>query len=630
MPDTIRRPLPTTAAPADTAPPPDRLFAFYRHFLDEYRGLFFALFAVGVAVALCDAMVPVFIGRLVTLAGASDRDAALRQAAPALVALAVLILVVRPVMTWVDLRLRHHTMVPTVTSRIRWLSHWHVMRQGWSFFQGDFAGRIAGRVMNTAGALRESAESTIRAVWYLAVYGTTTLALLGAADWRLAAPTALWGLGFMLYLRHYVPRLRGVASASAAAHSTLAGRIVDTYSNILTVRLFSSARQEDAFIGDAIVAHEHAQRAHLSRVTGFMLTLAVLNTLLLAATAGIGLALWHDGTIDAGAIAMALPLIWQIASLAGWVSWEVTGIFENVSTVQEGMKTIAAPPAVVDAPDARPLCVTAGEVRFEHVAFAYDGAHPVFDALALTIRAGERVGLVGRSGAGKSTLVSLLLRLFDVQGGRVTIDGQDVRSVTQESLRASIGVVTQDTSLLHRSVADNIRYGRPQADEGALREAARRAQAEAFIDTLRDAEGRSGFDAHVGERGVKLSGGQRQRVAIARVLLKDASILVLDEATSALDSEVEQAIQARLGELMAGKTVIAIAHRLSTIAAMDRLVVLDAGHIVEDGTHAELLASGGHYAALWRRQSGGFLGEGPGHQSDRSSAPAGLHEPKQL
>lgn len=597
----------TTAPPADPSPPPTRLVDFYRHFLGEHRSLFAAMAVLGAGVALCESMIPVFIGRLVTLVAESDRAAALREAGPGLGLLVAVIVLVRPALIFLDLRLRHGVLVPAVTARIRWLSHWYVMRQSWSFFQNDFAGRIASRVMQTAGALRESAEASIRSVWYLLVYGSTSLVLLGSADWRLALPVAGWFAGFVLYLRHYVPRLRDEAGASAAANSTLNGRIVDAYSNLLTVRLFSTARHEDAWVGEALLAHERAVYTHMKRISGFMFTLALLNTALLATTAGIGLWLWRAGAIEPGAVAMALPLSWQLASMAGWVSWEVTGIFQNVATVQEGIPTIAAPAAGQDVPGAVPLRVTRGEVRFEGVGFGYGGAPMLFRDFDLTLRPGERVGLIGRSGAGKSTLVSLLLRLFDLRAGRIRIDGQDIAAVTQESLRAAIGVVTQDPSLLHRSIGDNIRFGRPDADDAAVVAAARRARAHDFIVGMRDGAGRSGYDAAVGERGVKLSGGQRQRVAIARVLLKDAPILVLDEATSALDSEAEAAIQQQLVALMEGRTTLAIAHRLSTIAHMDRLVVLDQGRIVESGPHDALIARDGLYAKLWRQQSGGFL-----------------------
>jgi ATP-binding cassette subfamily B multidrug efflux pump len=400
------------------------------------------------------------------------------------------------------------------------------------------------------------------------------------------------------------------------------GRVVDSYTNILTVKLFGRLCDEDAYVREAMDGHYGSMRLHLAMITKFQFCLAALNALLLVGTATIGLMLWAQGTVDAGVVATAFPLAWQTANAAGWVSWEVTAIFENIGTVQEGMQSIAVPHSGVDRPGAQPLEVPRGEIRFEHLTFAYgrSDAVPVVTDLNLTIRPGERVGIVGRSGAGKSTLVNLLLRLHEVESGRILIDGQDIAHVTQETLRAAIGMVTQDTSLLHRSIAANIRYGRPGASDDEVVDAARKAQAHDFILALRDWHARAGYEAHVGERGVKLSGGQRQRIALARVVLKDAPILVLDEATSALDSEVELAIQEQLQGLMEGKTVIAIAHRLSTIARMDRLVVLDAGRIVEEGTHAELLALGGHYEKLWRHQSGGFIASDLEPELDMQSA----------
>jgi len=413
-----------------------------------------------------------------------------------------------------------------------------------------------------------------------------------------------------VFLRHFVPRMRDLAKASSEARSLVMGRIVDSYTNILTVKLFAKLADEDAHVREVIDDHQNAMGRHMQLITRFMIWLSIMNALLLTGTATIGIWLWAQGTVSAGVVATALPLAWQIANIAGWVSWEVTGIFENIGVVQEGMQTIAVPHSGIDRPGAGELKVSRGEIRFEDVSFSYNrnDASPVLDHLNFTIRPGERVGLVGRSGAGKSTLVNLLLRFYDLEQGRISIDGQDIGSVTQESLRAAVGMVTQDTSLLHRSIAANIRYGRPGASDEQIHAAARKAQAHDFIVGLRDWRDRTGYDAHVGERGVKLSGGQRQRVAIARVVLKDAPILVLDEATSALDSEVELAIQEQLLGLMEGKTVIAIAHRLSTIARMDRLIVLEQGRIVEQGSHDELLRLGGHYERLWRHQSGGFLG----------------------
>ena len=589
--------------------PPSGLMTFYWHFVRQTKAWYGAMFVTSLAVALIDTVIPVFIGKLVSLMEASDRQAALAQQMPLLIGMVVLILIVRPVVLLLDVAIRQNALLPGVTSLIRWQSHWHVVRQNWSFFQNDFAGRIANRVMQTANALRESVMSAIRAVWYIAVYGVSALVLMALADWRLAIPTLAWFIGYLIFLRYFVPRMRDLAKASSEVRSMVMARVVDSYTNILTVKLFARLADEDAYVREVVDEHQTAIAAHMRLISQFMFCLSAMNAVLLTGTATIGIWLWVEGTVGAGVVATALPLAWQIANVAGWVSWEVTGIFENIGVVQEGMQTIAVPHSGVDKPGARELQTPRGEIHFDAVSFNYGraDAKPVLDHVSFTIRPGERVGLVGRSGAGKSTLVNLLLRFFDLDNGKIRIDGQDIADVTQESLRAAIGMVTQDTSLLHRSIAANIRYGRPRASAEDVQTAAHKAQAHDFITGLQDWTGRTGYDAHVGERGVKLSGGQRQRIAIARVVLKDAPILVLDEATSALDSEVELAIQEQLLGLMEGKTVIAIAHRLSTIARMDRLIVLDAGRIIEQGSHEELLRLDGHYAKLWRHQSGGFL-----------------------
>ena len=591
--------------------PPAGLLAFYWHFVRQTKGWYAAMFAASLAVAALDTVIPLFIGRLVSLMEAADRMAAVREQWPMLVGMIVLVLIVRPLVLLTDIAIRHMVLIPGATSLIRWQSHWHVVRQSWPFFQNDFAGRIANRVMQTANALRESVMASIRAVWYIGAYGVMAYALMALADWRLGVPTLIWFAGYLLFLRHFVPRMRDLARESSEARSLVMARVVDSYTNILTVKLFARLADEDAYVRESIDEHRAAMRRHMRLITRFHFCLTGMNATLLVATAAIGIRLWAEGSVSAGTVAASLPLSWQLANVAGWVSWEVTAIFENVGVVQEGMQSIAVPHSGVDKPGAKPLEVSRGEIRFENVTFAYgrrDGA-PVLEGFDLEIRPGERVGLVGRSGAGKSTVVNLLLRFFDLEKGRILVDEQDIAHATQESLRAAVGMVTQDTSLLHRSIAANIRYGRPHATEEEVIAAAKKAQAHDFIVGLKDYRDHAGYAAHVGERGVKLSGGQRQRIALARVILKDAPILVLDEATSALDSEVELAIQEQLLDLMEGKTVIAIAHRLSTIARMDRLVVLERGKVVESGTHDELLRLGGHYEKLWRHQSGGFLAD---------------------
>ena len=599
-----------SAAPV-TGAPPQGLLAFYWHFVRQTKGWYAAMFAASLATAALDTVIPLFIGRLVSLMESTDRMAALEREWPVLAGMIVLVLVARPVVALIDIAIRHMVLIPGATCLIRWQSHWHVVRQSWPFFQNDFAGRIANRVMQTAHALRDSVMASIRAVWYIGAYGVIACMLMATADWRLGVPTLAWFVGYVALLWYFVPRLRDLARASSEARSLVMARVVDSYTNILTVKLFARIADEDAYVRESVDEHGEAMRRHMRVLTRFFFILTALNASLLVATAGIGIWLWAHGTVGAGVVAAALPLAWQLSNVAGWVSWEVTAIFENVGTVQEGMQSIAVPHSGTDRAGAQPLEVSRGEIRFENVQFGYGrrDAAPVLNQLRLEIRPGERIGLVGRSGVGKSTLVNLLLRFHAAEGGRIVIDGQDIAGVTQESLRAAIGMVTQDTSLLHRSIAANIRYGRPHASDAQVVAAAKKAQAHDFILGLRDWKGNTGYEAHVGERGVKLSGGQRQRIALARVILKDAPILVLDEATSSLDSEVELAIQEQLLELMEGKTVIAIAHRLSTIARMDRLVVLEQGSIVESGTHDELLRLGGHYEKLWRHQSGGFLAD---------------------
>ncbi len=609
---------PTALAP--DAPPVAGLLRFYWHFIGQARWLTAALFVGGGVIAVLDASIPAFIGRVVSLVSTHAPGTLWRDAWPQFAAMAAVLLLARPAaMLWQNVMI-NQVVNPGLSNMIRWQNHWHVVRQSWTFFQNDFAGRIANRVLQTGPALRESLVMTFDAAWYIVVYGSSAVALLAVSDWRLAVPILVWFACYAGMLRWFVPRLRDRSRHVAEMRSNLTGRVVDSYTNILTVKLFARARDEDAWVRNAVDDHTVAFRDQTRMITGYTMTLTLMNALLLVSTASVAIWQWSAGRIAVGTVAMALPLAWQIANIAGWVARSITSVFENIGTVQDGMRSIDVARQMPDPPGATELRVAGGEIRFDHVHFDYGRperrpeerrAPAVLHGIDLTIAAGERVGLVGPSGAGKSTLVNLLLHFYNPSRGRILIDGQDVTQATQESLRTQIAMVTQDTSLLHRSIRDNIRYGRPHATDAMIEDAARRAQAHDFILELEDWHGRRGYDAHVGERGVKLSGGQRQRVALARVILKDAPILVLDEATSALDSEVEAAIQSQLDGLMDGRTVIAIAHRLSTIARMDRLVVLDRGRIVETGTHTALLARGGPYARMWQRQSGGFITDPP-------------------
>ncbi len=608
--------------PPPGAPPPvlgdaHALMRFYWHFVRQIPGVVAALFVTGFCVAIVDTLIPVSIGRIVGLVSSTRPDAIWHEAGGQLIGMAALFLIVRPAAHVAQLIVANLMLVPGLTNLVRWQNHWHVVRQGWTFFQNDFAGRIAARVMQTGPALRESVVLSVAGIWYILVYGTTAILLLSTADWRLAVPIIAWFAVYVWVLARFLPQMRERSRAMSEMRSVLTGKIVDSYTNILTVKLFARARDEDAFVRNAVDEHTETWRAQQRIGTWWGLCLQAMNALLMVGTGALAIGLWATGHIEVGIVATAIPMAWQLNTMSGVLAQQIANIFDDVGQVQDGMRSIAVARQMPDLPGAVELTRVAGAIRFENVRFDY-GRGPrrggVLRGLNLDVAPGERVGLVGRSGAGKSTLVHLLLGFYRPESGRILIDGRDIAGLTQESLRAQIGMVTQDTSLLHRSIRDNICYGRPDATEAEIVDAARRAHALEFVEGLEDWHGRTGFDAHVGERGVKLSGGQRQRIALARVILKDAPILVLDEATSALDSEVEAAIQEQLAQLMERRTVIAIAHRLSTICQMDRLCVLDRGRIVEQGTHERLLEAGGTYAALWRRQSGGFRIDRVGEQ----------------
>ncbi len=589
--------------------PPSKLTQFYWHFIEPIWPYWLAVLATGFIAALIEVSFFVYLGQIVDLMREAETpENFLNEHSGLLIWIAFIALIARPVIFGIDELIANQMIAGPVSTRIRWDTHRYVLRQSLDFFQNDFAGRVANKIMSTAPSLRESVAQMSDAIWFVVVYTASAVVLFANADWRLALPLLGWIAMYAATIMYFVPRIKQMSANTAEARSMLTGRIVDSYTNILTVKLFAHAEREDQYARDALQEHLDVYNRQLRMITIMNLTIWISNGLLIVSSGCMAIWLWSAGGISIGAITLIVALTIRIVNMSGWVIWVVTSVFENIGNVQEGMEAISQPYTVSDGPLAVPLTAKHGRIVYDRIGFNYGKQDSkIIEDLSLTIKPGEKIGLVGRSGAGKSTLVNLLLRFYDLERGRILIDGQDIATVPQNSLREQIGMVTQDTSLLHRSVLDNILYGRPEASLEEAISAAHQAQAHDFILSLKDAKGRVGYEAHVGERGVKLSGGQRQRIAIARVLLKDAPILILDEATSALDSEVEAAIQEQLYNLMAGKTVIAIAHRLSTIAAMDRLTIMDRGSIVEQGTHEQLLRKGGVYADLWRHQSGGFL-----------------------
>ena len=588
--------------------PPRGLWPFLRGYVRPFRKVFVVTGLVSVLIAAGDVALIWYVGRMVDLLAAGDPAAVLAAHGWEFLAVALVVALVRPLVSGTGAALLHNTILPNFGTMIRWRAHTHVLRQPVGWFEGDFAGRIANRLMQTPPAAGDAVFQTFDAMSFGIVTVIGAGILLADADPWLVLPLVVWFAGYAWLVRWTIRHAGPAAKASADARSAITGRVVDSYTNIHSVKLFAHHDREIAYAKEAIEEARQKFQHEMRIIVRMDVTLTVMNGLLIVAIIGWAGALWYQGSATVGAVAAAATLVLRLNNLTYWLMWATTSLVQALGVVAEGEETISQPIGILDAPGAKPLDYRRGEIRFDDARHHYGRDSGGLQGVTLTIRPGEKVGLVGRSGAGKTTLVKLLLRFYDLEGGRILIDGQDIAQVTQDSLRRRIGMVQQDSSLLHRSVRDNILYGRPDATEAEMIEAARRAEAHDFIGALEDPQGRKGYDAHVGERGVKLSGGQRQRVALARVILKDAPILVLDEATSALDSEVEAAIQDTLYRVMQGKTVIAIAHRLSTIAAMDRIVVLDQGRVVEDGPHAALLAQGGIYARLWARQSGGFIG----------------------
>jgi ATP-binding cassette subfamily B multidrug efflux pump len=591
--------------------PPKGFFAFLWACSEGLRPYILAMTLCTAVIGVFEALLFAMMGRIVDWLSGVEPTALWTEHRTTLLVLGG-VLAASIVLVTLQTILKHQTLAANFPMRLRWNFHRLMLGQSMSFYQDEFAGRVATKVMQTALAVRDTWFTIADILVFTVIYFVTLVSVVGRFDILMLVPFVAWAALYGFALAYFVPRLGKIGAAQADARSLMTGRVTDAYTNIATVKLFSHANREAGYARSAMQDFMQTAHAQMRLVSAFEIVNHTLSMALVSGTVGLVLWLWTHGQVGVGAVAAATAMALRLNGIAHWIMWEMANLFENIGTVQDGMRTLSRRQAVVDAPGATPLAVTRGEIRLEGVDFHYGGKRPVIEDFSLAIRPGEKIGLVGRSGAGKSTVVNLLLRFYDVEGGRILIDGQDIARVQQNSLRAAIGMVTQDTSLLHRSVRDNIVYGRPDATDAEMIAAAKRAEAHEFIEVLSDAKGRRGYDAHVGERGVKLSGGQRQRIAIARVMLKDAKILLLDEATSALDSEVEAAIQQSLYRLMEGKTVVAIAHRLSTIAAMDRLIVMDRGRIVEEGDHASLLAKGGLYARLWEHQSGGFLGDEAG------------------
>lgn len=588
--------------------PPQGLLAFCRFYSRGFGWPLLVLSSLTALVAVFEVTLFGFMGRLVDWLAASDRSTFLEKEWQTLAWMAAVPLIVLPVLGLLHSLVSHQSLLGNYPMSIRWRAHRYLLRQSVDFYAKDFAGRIATKLMQTALAVREGVMKLLDVLVFIAVYFISALVMVASSHWLLMLPMLAWLVFYVFIQVYFVPRLKHVAVEQADARASMTGRIVDAYSNVQTVKLFSHTSRESDYARDSMDGFIDTVYRQMRLATGLNMSVQIINHLLAFSTGALSIYLWLHELVSVGEIAIAIAVALRLHGMAHWIMWEVSALFENIGTVIDGMSTLSHPISVRDSDNAPVLQVDNGHIQFDAVGFHYDADRRVIDQFTLNVAAGEKIGLVGRSGAGKSTMVNLLLRFYDVVEGSISIDGQNIANVQQESLRANIAMVTQDTSLLHRSVRENIMYGRPDATEAEMIEAAKRAEAHEFIMQLRDTDGNTGYDAQVGERGVKLSGGQRQRIAIARVLLKDAPILVLDEATSALDSEVEAAIQSSLYQLMEGKTVLAIAHRLSTIAAMDRLIVMDEGRIVEMGSHHELLALNGIYAQLWARQTGGFLG----------------------